>query len=86
MKNLKEILDEKGQEYKIELQKNADLSFTNRLPILAKELNITEILNEAEDENIPLIAVLRAFFASGYYAGCEFALNDHSEIEQNRFL
>lgn len=85
MTDLQKILDAKGQEYKIELEKNAELSFPSYLTLLANQLNIGEEINETEDDGFPIISVLKAFYKIGYYAGCQFALNDHSDIEKINF-
>ena len=85
MADLQKILDAKGQEYKIELEKNAELSFPSYLTLLANQLNIGEEINETEDDGFPIISVLKAFYKIGYYAGCQFALNDHSDIEKINF-
>ena len=85
MTDLQKILDAKGQEYKIELEKNAELSFPSYLTLLANQLNIGEEINETEDDAFPIISVLKAFYKIGYYAGCQFALNDHSDIEKIDF-
>ena len=62
MTDLQKILDAKGQEYKIELEKNAELSFPSYLTVLANQLNIGEEINETEDDGFPIISVLKAFY------------------------
>ncbi len=54
---------------------------------LAKELmrSYSFKINETEDDGFPIISVLKAFYKIGYYAGCQWTLNDHSDIEKLNF-
>lgn len=85
MDDLNKILDERGVEYKIELEKNAEISFPEYLTMLSTQLGISEEINETEDDGFPIISVLKAFYKIGYYAGCQWTLNDHSDIEKLNF-
>lgn len=85
MTDLKILLDNKGQEYKIEFEKDAENSFPLYLNRICRDLNISKEINETEEDGFPIISILKLFYKTGYYAGAQFALNDHSDIEEERF-
>lgn len=81
-KKLNEFLDLRGPEYKMVMERTCDNKWPQILNAVATETGLTQDINDAEREGTPIIRLLNMFYKMGFYAGVEFALDDHTDIER----